>query len=65
MTEKRKKIESFEIPMVWQKGMEIVKQVYLISREGGLCGDFALRDQFAAVQHISLVLQYAIDLAYG
>ena len=31
--------------MVWQKGMEIVKQVYLISREGGLCRDFALRDQ--------------------
>ena len=45
MTEKRKKIESFEDLMVWQKGMEIVKQVYLISREGELCRDFALRDQ--------------------
>ena len=31
--------------MVWQKGMEVVKQVYLISREGELCRDFALRDQ--------------------
>jgi four helix bundle protein len=41
----RKKIESFEDLMVWQKGMEIVKQVYLISREGELCRDFALRDQ--------------------
>ena len=41
----RKKIESFEDLLVWQKGMEIVKQVYLISREGELCKDFALRDQ--------------------
>ena len=45
MTEKRKKIESFEDLLVWQKGMEIVKQVYLISREGELGRDFALRDQ--------------------
>jgi four helix bundle protein len=45
MTEKRKKTESFEDILVWQKGMEIVKQVYLISREGELCRDFALRDQ--------------------
>jgi hypothetical protein len=29
MTEKRKKIERFEDLLVWQKGMEIVKQVYL------------------------------------
>ena len=41
----RKKIESFEDLLVWQKGMEVVKQVYLISREGELCRDFALRDQ--------------------
>jgi four helix bundle protein len=45
MTEKRKKIESFEDLLVWQKGMEVVKQVYLISREGELCKDFSLRDQ--------------------
>jgi len=45
MTENRKKIERFEDLLVWQKGMEIVKQVYLISREGELCRDFALRDQ--------------------
>jgi len=37
MAEKRKKIERFEDLLVWQKGMEIVKQVYLISREGDLC----------------------------
>jgi four helix bundle protein len=41
----RKKIESFEDLLVWQKGMEIVKQVYLISRQGELGRDFALRDQ--------------------
>jgi len=41
----RKKIESFEDLLVWQKGMEVVKQVYLISREGELYRDFALRDQ--------------------
>ena len=45
MAEKRKKIESFEDLLVWQKGMEIVKQVYLISRQGELSRDFALRDQ--------------------
>jgi len=45
MTKKRKKIESFEDLLVWQKGMEVVKQVYLISKQGELGRDFALRDQ--------------------
>jgi len=45
MTENRKKIERFEDLLVWQKGMEIVKQVYTISKEGELCRDFAMRDQ--------------------
>ncbi len=45
MIENRKKIESFEDLLVWQKGMEIVKHVYLISKEGELCRDFAMRDQ--------------------
>jgi four helix bundle protein len=45
MTEQRKKVEGFEDLMVWQKGMEIVKQVYLLSKEGELGRDFALRDQ--------------------
>jgi four helix bundle protein len=45
MTEKRKKIESFEDLLVWQKGMEVVKQVYLISKDGELARDVALRDQ--------------------
>ncbi|MFA5112016.1 MAG: four helix bundle protein [Desulfobaccales bacterium] len=45
MTEKRKKVESFEDLLVWQEGMEVVKQVYLIRKEGELGRDFALRDQ--------------------
>jgi len=45
MTENQKKIESFEDLFVWQRSMEIVKQVYLISKEGELWRDFALRDQ--------------------
>jgi hypothetical protein len=41
----KKKIERFEDLLVWQKGMEIVKQVYLITKYGELGRDFALRDQ--------------------
>ncbi len=41
----RKKIEKFEDLLVWQKGMEMVKQVYLITNDGKLNRDFALRDQ--------------------
>lgn len=41
----RKKIERFEDLLVWQKGMEIVKQVYLITKYGELGRDFALLDQ--------------------
>ena len=40
-----KKIESFEDLLVWQKGLKIVKQVYLITRDGKLSRDFGLRDQ--------------------
>ena len=40
-----KKIESFEDLLVWQKGLKIVKQVYLITRDGKLSKDFGLRDQ--------------------
>ena len=41
----RKKIEIFEDLLVWQKGMEIVKKIYMITREGDLNRDFGLRDQ--------------------
>ena len=40
-----KKVTSFEDLLVWQKGLEMVKQVYLISKVGELNRDFALRDQ--------------------
>jgi len=43
--ERRKKVETFEDLVVWQKSMEIVKQIYLISTDSNLCKDFALRDQ--------------------
>jgi len=41
----RKKIESFEDLWVWQKRIELVKQVYLLTGEGKLNKDFGLRDQ--------------------
>jgi four helix bundle protein len=40
-----KKIESFEDLLVWQKGLKLVKEVYLITKDGRLNKDFALRDQ--------------------
>jgi hypothetical protein len=40
----RKKIESFEDLIVWQKGIELVKQVYLLTGDGELKRDFGLRD---------------------
>jgi len=41
----KKKIESFEDLLVWQKGIVLVKQVYLLTAEGKLQRDFGLRDQ--------------------
>jgi four helix bundle protein len=41
----RKKIENFEELQVWQKGIELVKQVYLLTKDGDLSMDFGLRDQ--------------------
>jgi len=41
----KKKIESFEDLRVWQKGIELVKQIYLLTAAGRLRGDFGLRDQ--------------------
>jgi four helix bundle protein len=40
-----KKIESFEDLLVWQKGMTLVKRVYIITRDSKLSKDFTLRDQ--------------------
>jgi four helix bundle protein len=41
----RQKIESFEDLRVWQNGMSLVKQIYVITNEGKLSKDFGLRDQ--------------------
>jgi four helix bundle protein len=38
-------IESFEDLRVWQKGIEFVKQIYLVTGDGELKRDFGLRDQ--------------------
>jgi four helix bundle protein len=39
------KIESFEDLRVWQAGIQFVKQIYMVSKEGELSRDFGLRDQ--------------------
>ena len=38
-------IRTFEDLIVWQKAIEFVKHVYLITNEGSLKRDFGLRDQ--------------------
>jgi four helix bundle protein len=41
----RKRIESFEDLIVWQKGIELVKCIYFLTANGKLSRDFGLRDQ--------------------
>lgn len=41
----KKRIESFEDLRVWQKGIELVKQIYILTKDGELSRDFGLRDQ--------------------
>lgn len=41
----KKKIETFEDLRVWQKGIELVKQVYLVTKDGNLSKDFGLKEQ--------------------
>ncbi len=41
----RKTIRSFEDLLVWQKAIEFVTQVYLVTNEGEIKRDFGLRDQ--------------------
>jgi four helix bundle protein len=42
---KKNRVRSFEDLMVWQKGIELVKKVYLLTASGALQRDFGLRDQ--------------------
>src|SRR6185369_9783870 len=39
------KIRTFEDLIVWQRAIELVKLVYVITDEGGLKRDFGLKDQ--------------------
>jgi len=41
----RQTIRTFEDLIVWQKAIEFVKEVYLITNQGDLKRDFGLRDQ--------------------
>src|SRR5687767_6912404 len=41
----RKKIECFEDLRVWQSGIELVKAIYLLTKDGDLHKDYGLRDQ--------------------
>jgi four helix bundle protein len=41
----KRRIQSFEDLIVWQKAIEFVKEVYLVTNEGDLKRDFGLRDQ--------------------
>ena len=42
---KKSLVRSFEDLMVWQRGIELVKKVYLLTASGALQRDFGLRDQ--------------------
>src|ERR1051325_4146728 len=41
----RKPIRTFEDLLVWQKGIALVKEVYIATSDGALRRDFGLRDQ--------------------
>jgi len=41
----RKRIETFEDLIVWQKGIELIKCIYMLTASGKLNRDFGLRDQ--------------------
>jgi four helix bundle protein len=41
----RKRVEQFEDLRVWQEGIALVKQVYLLTKQGNLSKDYGLRDQ--------------------
>jgi four helix bundle protein len=41
----KKKIETFEDLRVWQQGIELVKLIYSMTKEGEISKDFGLRDQ--------------------
>src|SRR5215203_1796876 len=45
MENARKKIECFEDLFTWQKGIELVKEIYLITEKPSFKADFGLKDR--------------------
>ena len=43
--QERKRVRSFEDLFVWQIGIELVKRIYGLTKEGDFSRDFGLRDQ--------------------
>ena len=43
--QERKKVRSFEDLFVWQMGIDLVKRIYSLTKEGDFSRDFGLRDQ--------------------
>lgn len=43
--EKRRRVRTFEDLLVWQMGIQLVKQVYVLTASGLFSRDFGLRDQ--------------------
>ena len=43
--QERKKVRSFEDLFVWQMGIDLVKRIYGLTKEGDFSRDFGLRDQ--------------------
>jgi four helix bundle protein len=41
----KKKVECFEDLFIWQKAVEFVKEIYLITEKKGLKNDFGLKNQ--------------------
>ena len=41
----KRKVESFEDLFIWQKGIEFVKEIYLITEKKGIKSDFGLKEQ--------------------
>ena len=41
----KRKIENFEDLRVWQKGIELTKQIYVVTSKGEISKDFGLKDQ--------------------
>ena len=43
--EERRRVRTFEDLMVWQMGIELVKQIYIFTASGPISTDFGLRNQ--------------------